>query len=333
MFLLVCLMVGSGLLSQNLRYGLVFYAPFDGSTVNLVDWVKPRSTAVALVENKFGEAHQAVAFDGEKSLLDYGKIVNLREKDLSLSCWVKISSDQDEATFSSLAAILQKNFNTDPAANAGFIVCKPNANIDGSLFSGFSNVSSIETNRWHHLLVTRNENELKLYIGGQLLAHCFLNDDDVLDFHPNQALFIGGVVKEDSRSSKFFKGALDELRIYNRCLTDREIQALYQDFLGEEEVATDQTINQEINTSLAKINVTAYPNPATHILNLKFKEASSRSIEVVDESGRNLLFRRSENAFTQINVAGFPPGTYFLRIKSEAGIIMHKFIKTGVVLP
>ena len=73
------------LTAQNLTSGLVFYAPFDGNAVNLVDWVKPVNTGAGLTTNKFGETNKAIQFDGENDLLDYGNILSLGKSSFTIS--------------------------------------------------------------------------------------------------------------------------------------------------------------------------------------------------------------------------------------------------------
>ena len=78
--------------------------------------------------------------------------------------------------------------------------------------------SKLPVNAWTHLATTYDGSMQRLYVNGVEVASrartgSIVPSDDVLS--------IGG----DSISGKSFKGYLDEIRIYNRALTDNEIQA------------------------------------------------------------------------------------------------------------
>ena len=61
--------------------------------------------------------------------------------------------------------------------------------------------------------------------------------------------------QSEMKGTSFFTGSIDEIRIYNRILTQAEVDLLYADF------STDLAYSTEINT------IKIYPNPATdHLL-------------------------------------------------------------------
>jgi hypothetical protein len=97
----------------------------------------------------------------------------------------------------------------------------------GSCWSYASDVSyfSNELNKWHLMVGVFSPNQfVKLYKDGILIA----NNPTTLygvDYSLGERLTIG---RRSAESQSFFAGLIDEVRIYNRALSDSEIKALYE---------------------------------------------------------------------------------------------------------
>lgn len=342
-FAFVCL--ANFLCSQSLKEGLVFYAPFDGNTINLVDWVKPKNTGAALVENKFGEANKAIAFDGMSALLDYGKIVNLGTSNFSISCWVKAEQFIQGVRYGQGAMLMNKGL-TGEAENGyrGFGIRAVNFNDSGNNFRfmtgdglhadnapivQFTDKFGLEQEEWYHLVLTRAKNITEIYLNNELIVTGLAEHN--YNLNTDQPFTLGGVLSANGKdASDHFQGQLDEVRIYNRRLSKRDVNLLYQQFVGE---PIDDTPIKLTLDRKKTIEVSTFPNPAVRLLNIDFANAAPRSVEVVDGRGRNVAFHRLEGKRGIINVAGFPPGTYFLKIKEGDIMVVRKFVKQGTVLP
>jgi hypothetical protein len=74
------------------------------------------------------------------------------------------------------------------------------------------------TNMWTHLAATYNGTILRLYVNGSEVANSSVSGPIQVS---DGVLRIGG----NSSWGDFFKGRIDEVRIYNRALTVNEIQA------------------------------------------------------------------------------------------------------------
>ena len=73
---------------------------------------------------------------------------------------------------------------------------------------------------WHHLSAVRESDGLRLYIDGKLVATSSPFSTADYDLTNDQPLVIG------SGSHTTFHGAMSDLRLYNRSLTEGEITAL-----------------------------------------------------------------------------------------------------------
>lgn len=82
----------------------------------------------------------------------------------------------------------------------------------------------IQPKQWYHVVAYLGESEVVLYSNGQRVASQQLSAPPINNTAP-----IGiGMVPVYSTSLRFFNGLIDELRIYNRRLSDQEIALHYE---------------------------------------------------------------------------------------------------------
>jgi len=78
-------------------------------------------------------------------------------------------------------------------------------------------VAALPVNTWTHVAATYDGSQLRLYVNGALVASTAVTSSYQVNTNP---LWIGG----NAVYGEHFQGKLDELRIYNRALTQAEIQ-------------------------------------------------------------------------------------------------------------
>ncbi len=69
-----------------------------------------------------------------------------------------------------------------------------------------------------------------------------------------------------------------------------------------------------------------FPNPSTAQFNIEVKKADAYTLEVMDHSGRAVISDSFNGSTTQLNLAGFSEGVYFLRIISDRRAYYQKII-------
>jgi hypothetical protein len=75
-------------------------------------------------------------------------------------------------------------------------------------------------NQWHHVAVTFNDGELKGYINGEEV----LSDNNISLL--SRSILTIGARRNSSGCVRFFKGKLNDIRIYNNVLTPQEIKKI-----------------------------------------------------------------------------------------------------------
>src|SRR5690606_986902 len=68
-----------------------------------------------------------------------------------------------------------------------------------------------------------------------------------------------------------------------------------------------------------------YPNPASEVVNFKMDGVEISSVELIDLSGK-LIVSKKELLNNQLDVKGFAPGLYFIKVISENASITKKLI-------
>lgn len=119
--------------------------------------------------------------------------------------------------------------------------------IDGGIIDADNETdNSIKAGQWNHIVVSVNSTtkELKFYVDGTLTKTWTETDKNIgplLQTLENaQPFIIGGVATDAELAANFmewttaenlgyFKGAIDELKIYNIALTDGQVSKLYND--------------------------------------------------------------------------------------------------------
>jgi hypothetical protein len=95
---------------------------------------------------------------------------------------------------------------------------------DGKRYINVMDTDPIIPDKWIHIAGTYDNDTLKLYINSSFIKSGFCKGP--LTFHDRNPLFIGG----NSNNKNFsildcFKGSIDEVRIYKRALSQREIES------------------------------------------------------------------------------------------------------------
>ena len=197
--------------------GLVAYYPFNGNandesgngnhgTVN----------GATLAVDKNGTADSAYSFDGVDDYVDcgYDASLNPGTGDISVVAWIK-------TTQSSRGEIVEKghdvqnvgyNLGVYPDYKAHF------GKMDGLIVGSSSTVNDGE---WHHIVGLKAGNYFKVYIDGTFDNE--VSGADNLNLDSDHGLLIG----TRRANACPFNGTIDDIRIYNRTLSESEIQTLY----------------------------------------------------------------------------------------------------------
>jgi len=215
--------------SVNLTNGLLAWYPFNGNandesgngndgTIN----------GASLTADRKGNSNSSYSFDGVDDFIVMNS--NNNELDLfencclSIAAWINIdNTDKQYGIFT--------NSNYNETLQQYALKVESNSKLyflsgDGLFESNGINysTSNIDVSSWTHVVVSYDGNTLKLYLNGSLDFENEITDD--FPETPSSSAFIGN---SWGSNNDLFPGRIDDIGIWNRALTDAEIQALYNE--------------------------------------------------------------------------------------------------------
>ncbi|SET28587.1 Concanavalin A-like lectin/glucanases superfamily protein, partial [Draconibacterium orientale] len=211
---------------------LIAYYPFYG---NALDESGNGHNGIAngatLVEDRNGNANSAYLFDGNDGIdVPHSDGLN-RTGELSVSCWIKPTVLQNAMIFG------KSNYTS---ATNYLLRVQSDGNIQWE-YNGFLNTTTkpLQANNWYHIVVTADNPgaHRKVYVNGQLIAETTTSSGPFGSV--TNPLTFGYA----SRGAEYFQGAIDDVRFYNKELTDAEITALFResDLIVEKEICSTET--------------------------------------------------------------------------------------------
>jgi hypothetical protein len=226
--------------TKSLTSDLVGYWTFDGKDINVITGsINDRSgnantctDASSSVNNVVqGKLGQAYIFTG--SWIDCGSAASLDllpASNMTMSMWMKpgnLKTGISQLLVKSASSVQTSGWyfaiNSSPSDSLEFIVDYNTTDLQVT-----TNANAVSRNRWQNVVLTYNgsglASDVHIYIDGvEVTYSTSQNSSGARVSDLAQSLTIG----TDGISTNPFYGALDDVRIYNRVLSTREIKQLY----------------------------------------------------------------------------------------------------------
>lgn len=232
----LALLAGFCSLSAQTTVGLVAYYPFDTSLVDATGNSANTGAAVGNPTYLCGVNKSAIALDGfDDQVVFLGPVNNeFDTEDITISFYFK-STGAGGTQY-----LLSKRSDVCDDEKIFYIRYAPVSRTVNVLMSENSSkrISMIHqidnTTCWQHLVLVRGGNRVSLYINGNLAQE--LATTSRVDILNNGELTLGGAECRGVNETNF-DGLIDDLRIYNRALNERDVQGLY--------IAPDNILNRD----------------------------------------------------------------------------------------
>ena len=222
-FLVLLIILPFAANAQSITDGLIGYWPFNG---NANDESGNGNNVLAingatLTSDRNNNSESAYYFDGQSEM-----IVNqgLNAPHITITCWIN----------------MQENYSNNyliskwKTGNLAYGIRMDNYNLrffinttNGTITKSFSDLE-ISQDEWVFLAVTYDGNTLNGYLNGNKSIEEVTHSGDITSSISN---FIIG---NNSNSSQPFKGMIDDILIYERALSDSEIQSIYVSGITEQ---------------------------------------------------------------------------------------------------
>lgn len=330
--MMLSVLIGLSASAQIPTNGLVAYYPFNGNA-NDVSGNNNNGTVhgATLTTDRFGNQNSAYDFiSSNKNYISLPTTLGTwGTSNFSLSVWIKCHT----LLFGDIFA----KRNTESYANywelktTSFGICESTQSTSSIL----PLVSSLTVDIWYNIVVTRNLNQLSIYLNGKLdnslttnIIHNITNS--------NQAE-IGSQVAPISGVIGCFNGLIDDIRLYNRAINLNEISALYNENICYQSVNVTDTLF--INANLTGFNpisfqnsIKIYPNPTNDAITIdcgtNYNTLNTSKIRILNNLGQSVYESFVTKKISIINLNSWTgKGIYVIQlIDSNSNIIENKKI-------
>lgn len=241
-----------------LKLGLVAYYPFDGNTNDYSEYENHATNYGAeLTTDRFGNENLAYDFDGLTNYMQLSKDIDASDG-LTFAFWInsrgQVEGENNGVVIGKYDMANQRSFiigsygfGTDNSTNkikATYYKYnytssyRDNVHSDWILntlpdgynpsFYSFYSPTELILDSWNFAVVNVTSQEIQVWINGTLTVikereYQFYANDSI------EPIYIGNNLSLGGGDNNHLNGKLDDLRIYNRPLTEDEIQALYHE--------------------------------------------------------------------------------------------------------
>ena len=209
---------------STLKNGLVAHYEFEGNADDS-SGNRNHGTEYGGVSYVDGVIGKAGSFDGVDDWIKSSSS-DFSNSTITTSVWVY----KTEWTKGVVLAKIDKvgangdNYGTSVSVSTGEIVVRTESSKNGDDF--YARYEEQEINQWINIIQVLSNKEIMIYINGELVDKTSLASN-FIPYTGNAPLQIGGSPLRTDGGTSYYKGLMDELRIYNRTLSESEIQELY----------------------------------------------------------------------------------------------------------
>lgn len=226
------------------KSGLVAYYPFNGNASDMSgNGLNATNNGATLTYDRFGHVNSAYHFDGKSAYLNCGTNAAFKAQRFTLSAWVKTDTitvvlgpgngsqtvlgytPPTWASGCSWKMLIWGVNNGDSANIPTFAMWIGQAGVTSN-FQRVTSSTKISVSKWYHFVGTYDSTTENFYVNGVFVG----SKAATLSYSAADSVLIGAT-KESSNGSltEFWKGSIDDVRIYSRTLSSSEILALYRE--------------------------------------------------------------------------------------------------------
>lgn len=291
---LLIFFLASNCVSTYAQEGMVGYFPFNGdaddqSEINIDGTMNNMESTIGINDS----IDSAFYFNGTDANVYCGIDDRKITDSISISAWVKTTMVDNGFL------ITKYNYNEDKgfhlSINEGYLRLG-GRNNSGTYTNTGPSSKLINDGEWHHVFGFIHGNSWEIWIDCELDTK--VNSTALApSLNNTEPLTIGNFNLEANR---YFKGSMDEVKIYNRALTALEIENLCKG-----------TVVSAQDPSLAKSGVTFFPNPSQGLLSFTSEDFVVDKIEIYNAQGLKVL--EFASASQHIDISKLANGIYSIR--------------------
>ena len=220
----------------DLQNGLVAYYPFCGNANDKSGNNNDGSVVGATLTNdRFGNANSAYQFNGQNNFIrvPHSDVLNL-SGDFTLSCWflsevapayrtshTLLAKRDDRGACCSPNVPWHLSINFQPNILTDYKKPLMSFSKNGS-YRYVQSPKQIAINLWQNIIATYSQDTIKIYLDGKIIHKEYYANSDRMS--NTSDMLLGAINRE--LGAEYLQGKLDDIFIYNRCVTQGEIYQL-----------------------------------------------------------------------------------------------------------
>lgn len=258
--------------------------------------------------DRFGNPQNAAFFDGWSYLVLPDGVLFQPLTSSTVSLWIQTNEWErmtvlDQRIGSGTPDVLNFHIGLNYPFPQYIHYVYPNYNGTPFAFTSFIVYGNLAVNsNWHHYVFIKDVDQsiMSVYEDDALLGFRPIND---VPFQVNGSLIMGRNVNYEF----FFKGMIDDVKIYNRAISPIEIDTLYR-----------ETVVVKVKEH-GESSFSVYPNPTSGITNIPSLKDFGKVIlgEVFTEEGKIIS---TFNDYTRVDLSGNIAGNYLIVLTNEVGL-------------
>jgi Concanavalin A-like lectin/glucanases superfamily/Bacterial Ig domain/Secretion system C-terminal sorting domain/Kazal-type serine protease inhibitor domain/Pregnancy-associated plasma protein-A/SprB repeat len=303
---------------------LLLYLPFTGNANDASgNNFHGNVLGAQLTTDRLGRANSAYTFNGTTNYISIAdnNLLDIRTADYTMSFWIKTTATTPGRIISKGSSGCTTGFMVRTGGPNASRIHLENAALGNCRVNYFGN-KVINDGVWHCVVcIVQRNGWASIYVDGVLDKQIQLNTAG-LDLSNNLNLTLG--VSHVTGLPEWFRGSLDEIRLYSKAVSNQEISNLCS--LSAPPPMPSPTP--------MPIGVSIFPNPtkANSILNISFETANEDDIhiDIEDLAGRKVITRQ-ETAFKgsnlyKIEIPTLNPSIYVVRLQQGKDVFIRKLI-------
>lgn len=220
--------------SQNSDGLIARYYFNDGKALNDLTGLPVKASGIAFGEDRFGNSSSSCYLNGNiNSYLNLGTSDNLKPSTGSISLWLEIGTPIYAGRGYQVNPIMLTKCCEGNDFFEAYSICYSLGTKQMSVCCTLDSITQITVNcpeifpvrEWHHLVMTYDDNELSFYLDAKLEGR--VNKNFHSKFLGGDSVMVGN--SANSKNSRYLNGNVDDIRIYNKVLSQDEISKLYNE--------------------------------------------------------------------------------------------------------
>lgn len=322
------MVIAAGSFAQGtLTTSLTACYPLNGNANEPVNNLTGTLSAATATVDRFNNPNSAMAFNGTPGC--YIELPNsplLKSPEISASAWVKLNSDTESHIMIYVhngCSVYYEGYQlafTNEAPNLRrFQAVKSNfmCSAQGQTIA-YSTTGNYQANTWYHVGFWATADSMKLFVNGVQEGLAVIPQP--LVYSATAGVILGGT---NNSPNVPLNGTLDNVRFYNRKLSNSEMMQLYQ----QDPACTVPSVTTSVSESEANSSFRIFPNPNSGKFQVSSEHAGVVTMEVYNPLGVKVReLKTDDRGVLQVDLSEQPAGVYLLR-SEELGLVRKVVVR------